>query len=493
MKKLIGVFLLGVIIGGLAVYGGFSYRKRKYLTPAACYSCFWQAQSAQLRKDLVDFYRQYKNPDDLVMGDVAFILWRATDQPNCDAREQYREAAKGEVDTYRQYIAHAILAFSGPECGEQSPAEYAKAADLARKLGFEGEGRILDQIGRGSITPEYEDVEIKTGLAFPKGAKTMVLGESRIEIDAGTKLGAQVDRVSRDWLSYQMKWDLTGVAMPSKNVLTWHEGAFISKIAAATPVEVYPMTGTVIAKLGDKWFAPDEKGVFRFQVLDDKVEYPTTHVAGRFGIIEDTHGISALVSQSLNRGMQVVIGCGDSEGKAKAAYYLAQRGVNVVMPGDRYTYELVGYEGKGMVIGTAPVRKEGDKAIVGGQPVKFALNESIVVENTKRNFPLQYYDSGARYFQQLTKFGVPLKLDYVMIDDVNQISRVLVRADQTGATAVAVRVVTKQEHDELAKWLQESPQRRAILFHSGLYQFAQPLFEKFPQQVTFGDLHPRFE
>jgi hypothetical protein len=493
VKKLIGVFLLGVVIGGLGVYGGFFYYKRKYLTPAVCYSCFWQAQTPALRKDLVEFYRQYKNPDDLVMGDVAFILWRATDQANCDAREQYREAAQAEDEPYRRFMARSIVAFSGPECGQQTGSDYADAAAQARKLGLTGEAGILDQLSQGSATPQFDDITIAgSNVVFPKGAKTMVLGDSRIEISEGTKLGAQVDRVSRDWLSYQMKWDLSSAPMPNKNIVGWHEGAFIAKIAAATPVGVYPLTGTLIAKRGDKWYAPDETGVFRFQVLEDKVEYPTTHVAGHFGIIEDTHGISALVSQSLHRGMQVVVGCGDSEGKAKAAYYLAQHGVNVIMPGDRYIDELLGYQGSGVIMGTAPVRKEGERAIVGGQPVKFSLAETIVVEDTKKNFPTQYYDAGARYFRRLSGW-VPLKLDYVLVDDVNQISRVLGRADQTGATAVAVRVLTQQEHNELARWLAVSPQRRAILFHSGLYQFAQPLFEKFPQQVTFGDLHPRFE
>ena len=30
-------------------------------------------------------------------------------------------------------------------------------------------------------------------------------------------------------------------------------------------------------------------------------------------------------------------------------------------------------------------------------------------------------------------------------------------------------------------------------FHSGLYPYAQGLFRDYPSQVTFGDLHPRFE
>src|SRR5438876_8888893 len=61
-----------------------------------------------------------------------------------------------------------------------------------------------------------------------------------------------------------------------------------------------------------------------------------------------------------------------------------------------------------------------------------------------------------------------------------------------GTSAVAVRVATQDEDTSLREWLLKSPDHRAILFHSGLYPFAQKLFEDFPTQVTFGDLHPKF-
>lgn len=492
MKKLIGVFLLGMIVGGAAVGGYVFYQRRAYLRSTVCYSCFWQGQSAQLRADLIEFYRQYKNPDDFVMADVSYILWRAADQPNCDAREQYLQIANADPDSYRKFLARSIHAFGGPECGQDPFQEYASAGELADVLGFDSESKMLTQLSHKQFTPKFEDVAITSKLDVPKGAKTMILGESKITINVNSRVGTQVDRVARDWLSYQLHWDLSGSPMPTKDLISYHEGAVVTRIVKASGAEVYPLTGTLVAKKADKWYAADENGVFRFQVLEDKIEYPTTHVAGQYGVIEDTHGVSALVSQALERKMNVVVACGDSDGKAKAAFYLAQRGVSVIMPGDRYIDELIGYEGKGVVMGTSPVRQEGDHAVVGGQPVRFLLRETIVVEDTRKNFPLQYYDAGARYFRHLAKLA-PLQLDFVMIDNEGQIDRVLSRADEIGATAVAVRVVNEGERNKLAAWLQQSPQRRAILFHSGLYPFAQPLFEKFPQQTTFGDLHPRFE
>jgi hypothetical protein len=492
MKKFAGGFLLGVIVGGLSVAGYFLYQKRTYLQSSVCYSCFWKGWDPKLRSDLIDFYRQYKNPDQLVMADVSFILWRAADQPNCDGREQYRQVAENELDPSRKFMARSIYAFSGPECGQQPFDQYAAAGDDARKLGLDNEADMLGRLSRKELSPKFEDVDIATKLDVPKSPKTLVLGESKIVITPEMRIGTQVDRVARDWLSYQMKWDLGGEAFEPTKLISYHEGAVVTKIVQASGAQVFPLAGTLIAKKGDKWYAPDETGTFRFVVLEDKVEYPTTHVAGSFGIIEDTHGISALVSQALERHMNVVVGCGDAEGKAKAAYYLAQKGVNVIMPGDRYLAMLIGYTGPGVLLGTAPVRQVGTNAVVGDQPVKFSTSEIIVVEDTKRNFPLQYYDAATRYFRRLNEIS-PLKLDFVLVDGADQIDRVLARADQLGATAVGVRVVDQAEHDRLAAWLKQSPQRRAVLFHSGLYPFAQPLFAEFPQQVTFGDTRPRFE
>jgi hypothetical protein len=247
-----------------------------------------------------------------------------------------------------------------------------------------------------------------------------------------------------------------------------------------------------VAERGDKWYAPDDAGVFRFELLTDKVEYPTTHAAGGFGWIEDTHGISALVSQSVRNNMQLVVGCGDAEGKAKAAFYLAEKRINVFFPGDRYQDMLLGYQSKGVLMGTAPLKSENGAAVIGDQPVRFSLQETFVVEDTKAIFPMQYYDSAARYFRRLKTF-VPVNIDYVEVDAPDQIERILDRARKMKAAAVAVRVATDKEDAGLRKWLAESPHNRAILFHSGLYPFAQPLFADFTGQVTFGDLHPHFE
>ena len=107
-------------------------------------------------------------------------------------------------------------------------------------------------------------------------------------------------------------------------------------------------------------------------------------------------------------------------------------------------------------------------------------------------YPIQYYDGPARYFRRLAEY-VPLQVIPVVVEGVDQIARILSRAAAVNASVVAVRVMTRVEDETLRSWLSGSPERRAVLFHSALYPYAQGLFRDFPGQVTFGDLHPVFE
>lgn len=460
--------------------------------PATCYSCLWDGYGVQVRNDLIEHYRQYRRPDPLVMADVRYILWRASSNPNCDARNEYRAVAKSDPDPQRRWVAYSILGMGAGECGEDGASDLRSAAEFAEKIGLKADAANLASAARNELHPPVQRHAIVRSLSAPPGAKVMILGSSRIEVTPGMRIATQVDRVARDWVSYQMNWDLSGRPVSPAQLLTYHEGAILKTIASKTAVEVYPLTGTLIAKVNGQWFAPDEQGTFRFNVLGDKVQYPTTHERGDLAWIEDTHGVSALAGQAIQRRMQLVVGCGDSEGKAEAADYLSHKGIHVVFPGDRFQDLLVGYTGPGVLIGTAPVREVGGQMVIGGQPVRFSLRETVVVQDTNRPFPMQYYDAAARYFRKLSA-SVPLQAEYVLVEGPDQMEKVLAHARKRNASAVAVRITTLNEAIALRTWLERSPQNRAILFHSGLYPYAQPLFRDFPKQVTFGDLRPRFE
>ena len=90
-------------------------------------------------------------------------------------------------------------------------------------------------------------------------------------------------------------------------------------------------------KIGDTWYAPDADCSPRFEISEDKVNnFPSTIVVDdHTAIVNDTHGISAIAWDALDASL--VVGCGDHRGKMDAAYYLADRGVNVYVPFDRFS------------------------------------------------------------------------------------------------------------------------------------------------------------
>ena len=87
---------------------------------------------------------------------------------------------------------------------------------------------------------------------------------------------AQAERTVRDWLSYQLRWDFGDAPPPRGGLIGWHEGARLSNLLAAVPVRIEPATGVLAAHHEGRWLAPDAAGVFRFEVLEDKIRYPTT-------------------------------------------------------------------------------------------------------------------------------------------------------------------------------------------------------------------------
>lgn len=462
----------------------------EYCTNVICYACFFNEPG--IPKDFVEKIKTYPTADPLVEADKDFIVWRATSKADCDALEGYRKDVQKETDPDRKLQAYAVLGFTEKECSDKSHDNFVKAA-IAAAPKRKAESAALRSLSTGTFKPVFGDVKIVTDLSPVNGAVTMVLGESTIELTDDMRIGTQVDRVFRDWVSEKLDWSAEIKPAQAGSMIPWGEGAAVSVIMKLNPsIQVFPLTGTLIARNGGEWYGPDEKGVFRFNVLDDKVQYPTTHVDGNVGWIIDTHGTSALVSQALENNIQTVIACGDSIGKAKAAFYLAQHGVNVVNMADRYEYLLLGYQGKGTIIGNAPIHVVDGTPVVGHQPVTFKLNEPFVIEDTKADYPMQYYDAAARYFRRLSSM-VPLQVTYVEVTAPSQLDKILDAAAKVNSNAIGVRIATQEEDAALRVWLHANPKHRAILFHSGLYAFAQGLFADFPTQVTFGDLRPRFE
>jgi hypothetical protein len=458
-----------------------------------CFDCFWQYQDPAFREELIGFYSRYETDDPVLRAELTYLLARVEGEPEelCNSFDAFEAIDGRTLEPARALLVAETLAFTAEECGREPLALFKKSATLARAVGDDSKAAIYDAIARDDHRPRFGDAVIVGKTAAPSGVRAYVLGESAIRVGPAQVVGVQIERTVRDWISYQMAHRFSGAPVEPEALLSYHEGARLREIVAAGQVTVRALSGTLAARSGSKWFAADENGLFRFEVLPDKLQYPTTRVWGDLALLVDTHGISSLVAPAVRQHANLVIGCGDHPSKMKAAYYLARKGVNVYFPCDRFVGEMIGHDAEGKLIGSAPVRATPDGAIIGDQPVTFRTDETVVIEDTDVAGVLQYYDAPARYFAALARL-VPLRLAVVQVNAAGQASHVTARAAELGAKAIGVRVWNEQDYIAVQEWLARSPDHRAVLFHTAPYPDGVRLFDEFPTQTTFGDTRPRF-
>ena len=174
--------------------------------------------------------------------------------------------------------------------------------------------------------------------------------------------------------------------------------------------------------------------------------------------------------------------------------YMAARGINCYAPCDRFTANVMGYNGTGVILGGEPIRPiiNGTGAVIGAQPVAINKTERIVVQTTNQTYPNQYCDTPNRYFTDLEKvYNVTLNLDVVNAN-INQTNLIVAEAEKTGANVIGIRVETSTDKKPVEAWLKANPNHRAILFHSAAYEPGYSLFSEFPNQVTGQDPRPIF-
>ena len=466
--------------------------------PAAsvCRSCFWRYQPDALKKELIGIYETKRFGDRLLEAQRLLLLATVKDDhaAACRAREEFAHLRRTRVAEQpgRALFVAETLAFTAAACGADPARAFRDAAAMARAASSPFKAHMYAELAEGRFAPRFGESTILRSLTVPGNATAFVLGASRIVVSPGARVGTQVERTVRDWLSYQLAWDGSERPVAKSALLTWHEGARLRDLLDAADVLVLPLTGALAVRHEGRWLAADGGGVFRYEVLEDKIQYPTTLVRGDVALIVDTHGLSALVEPARREGVSLVVGCGDTEAKMKAAFDLAKDGVDAWFPCDRFVGDLLGYDAPGVLIGSAPVRREGDHAVIGDRPVRFELGETFIAEDFPGDGPLRYYDAPARYFRALAAL-IPMRVDYVAVDAAGQSSRVVDRARELGAFAIGVRVETEKDAAPVRAWLLASTRHRAVLFHTAPYPAGYALFDEFPAQTTFGDPRPRFQ
>lgn len=445
-----------------------------------CYGCILEEISPDTIKQLTGYFEATPAGDPFVEADKQYAYGQLTGdrKETCKSLPLYEAALKD----YNTSLVYETLFFLSEYCWQDS-SKYLDV--LTSKNNWKSD---FYRTFKDGIKKEVQPVEIKKSVSIPEGAKTISFGASQIDLKELKSIGAQVDRVTRDW--YSQNFTVYPASTPSNGYMLSHEGkAVISVLSENTRMKVVPLTGTLVYYFNGEWFAPDDTGTFRFVVGTDKVQYPTTKCYGDFCLIEDTHGISALVSQAVEENVDLVIGCGDNIGKMNAAYYLSQKGISAYFPADRFLDRILFYEGKGTLLGTAPIHD----GVIGSQIISVCLEEPIVVEDISK--PIRdfiYYDTPAKYFRELEKY-TNFNTFYVDVSPGDHPTPMLIKeASERDAAVIALRVRTIEDYDTLRAWLLEDANHRAILFHSSLYPYAQRLFTEFKAQTSFGDPRPVF-
>lgn len=465
-----------------------------------CTTCFWNHQPETLRADLLAHYESLAPADALLSAERDLFVARVRGDHAllCVARERFAEiaarAARAERETspQRRALAAETAALLAESCGADAEAAWRDAARAARALGETWRADLYDRAARGRAKPRFGEPPPWPTLRAPESATAAVIGESRIVVTSASRLGMQIERVARDWLSAQFAHDAVSAPLAPESVVDWHEGHQARVMAIHSGAAIVPLGRALLAERDGRYYGADERGVFRFEVLPDKTQYPTTRHGHGLALLADTHGYSAIAEQAIREDIDVAIACGDSRGKMHAALHLAARGIDAYFPCDRFVGLVLGYEGPGTLIGSAPVRLESDgTAIIGDQPVTIWRGERVIAQDAPDDGDMRYCDAPRRYFEALAR-AFPLDVDIVRVDDVGQADRVVARALSTGARVIGVRVMSDDDATPVLRWLDASPKHRAVLFHSAPYPAGRRVYERFPSQTTFGDPRPRF-
>ncbi|HLC33143.1 MAG TPA: hypothetical protein VJJ82_04920 [Candidatus Nanoarchaeia archaeon] len=399
-------------------------------------------------------------------------------------------------------------------CGRNRAAFLRAASKEWARAGNTYRAWLDDQLAKG-LRPKFAfdpaalaaNVTVITGYATAilpnlsmENISALLVGNTSIILNSSSRVVSQDDRVYRDWLGGQLadpygpdllvtfSERLTYHQSELQSEIGWHEGARIRDLKKVN-IKHIPAVGALVAKSGDRWFAIDDNGVFRFEVPLDKLYYPTTRfIAKDLAVIIDTHGVNMLVESALRYNASAVLSDCDHPGKVYAAKYLSDAGVDVVCFPDKYAYLALGHDLR--LVGSPPIHIENQTAIIGGRPILINFTERIVAINaTPSAYALWYYQTPSSYFDELRK-AYGLNVTFVTLEEFGQMEMAVQKARDINATVLATRIFNRSDYDAVRSWLAESKSNRAILFHSASYPFGQRLFTEFANQTSFDDPNP---
>ncbi len=456
------------------------------------------------KQSMLDYLEKIsqRNLSNFARGDVLLVLGRLTGNNTliCSSINYYSKFdTKNKEETALLYETIASL-----ECNNNKKELLLNASKLWRGAGNDFRAEVDEKLANSKeLQLNFETSGVSSSLFIPDEFSEIEIGATSIVLRKEDLILSQVDRVYRDWLGHQLEQSpFTGRVLSTFSerlylnesellpLIGWHEGGRIKEIKKIGLNHITAV-GTLAAKKGEKWYAVDDKGVFSFEVPIDKILYPTTRfLRDDLAVLIDTHGVNMLVEQSIRNKVDAVVSDCDHPGKIKAAKYLSNKGIAVICFPDKELYLALGNNLE--VVGSPPIKIEGEKAVVGSRPLSFNLSEKIVVMDAAEDkYALWYYQTPASYFRELERY-INLNAEYVTINDFNKMQEFISEAESLGAVVVGARVFNSNDYSYLKEWLDKDKSHRAVLFHSASYPYGYKILKEFPNQTTFGDVNLKF-
>ncbi len=457
---------------------------------------------------------QNQSADPFARGDANLLIGRLTKNETriCESLQYYDQINS----TNHEEMALVYETSASLGCGRNRAAFLRAAAKEWKLTGNKYRAEMLEKLSRGTrLNLKFDERAITandtviTGYYSPilpnltkTSATAVIIGKTTITLNSNSILLSQDDRVYRDWLSGQIanpygpeiltifSERLTYNQSELLPEIGWHEGGRIKELKKINLTHI-PAVGTLVARHGNRWFASDENGTFRFEVPLDKLSYPTTRFLRRdLAVIIDTHGANMLVEQAIRYNATAVITDCDHPGKVYAAQYLSERKIPVACFPDKYTYLALGHNLS--LVGSPPIIITGNEAIIGNRPMIITIKDKIIaVNSTDEAYALWYYQTPASYFDALTK-AIALNVTYVSLSDFGQMDKATNKAREINATILATRIFNSDDYNAVKQWLDEDTSHKAILFHSASYPYGQKIFNEYPTRTTFDDPNPVF-
>lgn len=448
-------------------------------------------------------YNNFKSSKNLMMkGENLLILGRINDDIKfVDMASDYF-AKSEEMNEEKGSREQQAMMYETLASLLGSKYYHAKAAWHWKRIKNDFKYRLNLDLALGNAPNlSFNTEDIPPSHIITESPKKIKIGKTSIVISKDDIMVSQSDRVTRDWPSYQLQdpesdsllsLSSESLRYPTEDLMPeigWHEGARIREMKSIAGFRLKVATGTVIAKKDGKWYAPNENGIFMFEVPEDKVSYPTLRPFGdSLAMIVDTHGISMIVEPAIKNKATVATGSCDSIGDVKAAKYLSDKGIKVICISDRYVPLLIGSGAN--VLGSAPFEKKDGNIILGNRQVEIEVHEPIVASDSGAEKNSAYHDAPARYFRELaTNADMKLTMQIVNIT-ANQMGLIIDKAEDAGANVIGVTISSKNDYYNVKAWLQKDIRHKAILFNSEPYPYGYMLAREFVAQTSFDDVNP---